>query len=240
MSQNDFYDSYAGAPSLTLGEYLSKTFNWMLVGLLVTFGAALATIFTGAFYSLYAGGGVFLLTIVELVLVFVLSARIHSLSPGAATALFFAYAALNGINLSVYFVVYDAVTLVLAFLVGALYFGLMAAYGARTQNDLSGWGPKLYSGLIALLLVSLVGMVLNLVFGFSFGVLDLVYCAVGLLLFMGITAYDTQRLQDFYAYYAGDDAMLSKASIYGALQLYLDFINIFLYVLRILGRRSRD
>lgn len=231
--------SYAESPFGTLSQYMAQTFGWMFAGLLVTFGVALATVFSGAFVTLYNTGLVFLLTIAELAMVVVLSGRITKIQPGTATALFFGYAALNGVNLSVYFVVYRLDTLILAFLVGAVYFGVMALYGARTEKDLTGWGPKLFGGLVALLVAGLVGSLLSL-FGLSFGVVDLLYCAVALLLFMGLTAYDTQMLKHHYAYFGGDAAMLHKASIIGALNLYLDFINIFLYVLRLLGRSSRN
>ena len=117
-----------------------------------------------------------------------------------------------------------------------VYFGIMAVYGLRTQRDLTGWGPKLMGGLIALLVVSLFGML----FVGSFGLFDVLLCAVGLLVFMGFTAYDTQKLRSFYAYFGGDEAMLHKSSIIGALQLYLDYINIFLYVIRLLGRSRNN
>ena len=146
---------------------------------------------------------------------------------------------LNGVNLSTIFVAYNIPTLVLAFLIGALYFGIMAVYGWRTESSLAGWGPKLMGGLVALLIVGAIGGLFSLFGVFSFGLLDVVYCAIALLLFMGLTAYDTQMLKHHYAYFGGDAAMLHKASIIGALNLYLDFINIFLYVLRLLGR-NRD
>lgn len=231
--------SYAESPFGTLSQYMAQTFGWMFAGLLVTFATALATVFTGAFYALYTSGLIFVLTIAELVLVMVLSARLTAIQPGTATALFFAYAVLNGINLSVYFIVYRLDTLILAFLVGAVYFGVMALYGARTERDLLGWGPKLFGGLIALLVTGLVGMLFGALFSISFGMVDILYCAAALLLFMGLTAYDTQMLKHHYAYFGGDAAMLHKASIIGALNLYLDFINIFIYALRILGRSSR-
>ena len=115
----------------------------------------------------------------------------------------------------------------------------MAVYGNVTNRDLTGWGPKLMGGLIALIVCGLVGGLFSL-FGFGFGIMDLVLCAVGLLIFMGLTAYDTQMLKYYYSYFGGDAAMLHKSSIIGALNLYLDFINIFLYILRMLGRRSND
>ena len=231
--------SYAESPFGTLNQFVAKTFGWMFAGLLVTFAAAVGTVSTGAFVMLFSTGLVFALTIAELILVLVLSARITKLQPSTATAMFFVYAVLNGINLSVYFIAYDLSTLILAFLVGAVYFGVMAVYGANTQRDLLGWAPKLMGGLVALIVTALVGGLFGLLFGISFGFLDVVYCGLAVLLFMGMTAYDTQMLKHHYAYFGGDAAMLQKASIFGALNLYLDFINIFLYIVRILGR-NRD
>lgn len=227
---------YAQSPFLTLNQYMSRTFGWMFAGLLVSFGVALATVLTGAFIPLYTSGIVFVLSIAELVLVAVLSMNIQKIRPGTATAMFFGYAVLTGINLSVYFVIYNLSTLILAFLVGAVYFGIMAVYGIRTRKDLSGWGPMLMGGLFALLIVSVFGML----FVGSFGFFDIVLCGIGLLVFMGFTAYDTQKLRAMYSYFGGDDAMLHKSSIIGALQLYLDYINIFLYVLRLLGRSRNN
>lgn len=231
--------SYAESPFGTLNQFVAKTFGWMFAGLLVTFAAAVGTVSTGAYVMLFNTGLVFALTIAELILVLVLSARITKLQPSTATAMFFVYAVLNGINLSVYFIAYDLSTLILAFLVGAVYFGVMAVYGANTQRDLLGWAPKLMGGLVALIVTALVGGLFGLLFGISFGFLDVVYCGLAVLLFMGMTAYDTQMLKHHYAYFGGDAAMLQKASIFGALNLYLDFINIFLYIVRILGR-NRD
>lgn len=237
MYQNYNDISYAESPFGTLSQYMTKTFGWMFAGLLVTFAVGIGTVTSGLVYLLAGTGLIFLTSIAELVMVFVLSARITKLQPGTATGLFFGYAVLNGINLSTIFLVYDVGSLVLAFLVGAVYFGVMAVYGATTRRDLTGWGPKLFAGLIAMLVCSLVGSLFSL-FGMSFGVMDLVLCAIGLLIFMGLTAYDTQMLKHHYAYFGGDAAMLHKASIIGALNLYLDFINIFLYILRMVGRRN--
>ena len=126
-------------------------------------------------------------------------------------------------------------TLVMAFLATAVYFGLMAVYGTTTHKDLTGWGPRLMMALVAMIVTSLVGAL----FGFGFGA-SVLYCGIGLVVFMLLTAYDTQKLRQIYAYYAGDAEMAEKASIYGALTLYLDFINIFLYVVRLLGMNSRS
>lgn len=239
MMNDRYYNiSYAESPFGTLNEFMTKTFSWMCAGLLATFAVALATAVSGAWVVLAATGLIWLLLIAELVMVIVLSARVTKLQPGTATGLFFGYAVLNGVNLSTIFVAYNIPTLVLAFLIGALYFGIMAVYGWRTENSLASWGPKLMGGLVTLLIVGAIGGLLSLFGVFSFGLLDVVYCAIALLLFMGLTAYDTQMLKHHYAYFGGDAAMLHKASIIGALNLYLDFINIFLYVLRLLGRNQ--
>lgn len=239
MNRNYSTISYAESPFGTLSEFMSKSFGWMFAGLLVTFAVGIGAVMTGLIYPLISSGLFILTSIAELVLVFTLSARVQKLQPSTATGIFFGYAVLNGLNLSAIFLVYDYGSLILAFLVGAVYFGVMAVYGNVTNRDLTGWGPKLLGGLIALVVCSLVGG-LFAAFGMSFGVMDLMLCAVGLLIFMGLTAYVTQMLKYYYSYFGGDAAMLHKASIIGALNLYLDFINIFLYILRMLGRRNND
>ena len=239
MNRNYSNISYAESPFGTLSEFMSKSFGWMFAGLLVTFGVGMGAIASGLIFPIINSGLFIFTSIAELVMVFVLSARVQKLQPSTATALFFGYAVLNGINLSSIFLVYDYGTLILAFLVGAVYFGVMAVYGNVTDRDLTGWGPKLMGGLVALIVCALMGSLLSM-FGLNFGIADLLLCAVGLLIFMGLTAYDTQMLKYYYSYLGGDAAMLHKASIIGALNLYLDFINIFLYIVRMLGRRNND
>ena len=231
MDYNNYDRGYA-EPSMNASDYMTRTYRWMASGLLITFAMAYITATTPLIYlvdSLY-----FVLTIAELALVFVLSSRVQNMSVDAARATFFGYALLNGMVLSYYFIVFSVGTLVMAFLATAVYFGLMAVYGTTTHKDLTGWGPRLMMGLVALLVTSLIGML----FGFGFGS-SVLYCGIGLALFMLLTAYDTQKLQQMYAYYAGDPELAEKASIYGALTLYLDFINIFLYVVRLLGNNRR-
>ena len=239
MNRNYSNISYAESPFGTLSEFMSKSFGWMFAGLLVTLGVGIGAVASGLIFPIINSGLFIFTSIAELVMVFVLSARVQKLQPSTATALFFGYAVLNGINLSSIFLVYDYGTLILAFLVGAVYFGVMAVYGNVTDRDLTGWGPKLMGGLVALIVCALVGSLLSM-FGLNFGIADLLLCAVGLLIFMGLTAYDTQMLKYYYSYFGGDAAMLHKASIIGALNLYLDFINIFLYIVRMLGRRNND
>ena len=202
------YDRGYTEPAMTSADYMNRTYRWMAVGLLITFAAAFVTAATPLLYvvnSLYL-----VFTIAELVLVYVLSSRVQNMSVGGARATFFAYALLNGMVLSYYFLVFDLGTLVLAFLATSLYFGLMAVYGTTT----------------------------HMLFGMSF-LTTVLYSAVGLVVFMLLTAYDTQKLSQMFSYYAYDGELAEKASIYGALTLYLDFINIFLYVVRLLGMNSR-
>ena len=231
MDYNNYDRGYA-EPSMNASDYMTRTYRWMASGLLITFAMAYITATTPLIYlvdSLYL-----VLTIAELALVFVLSSRVQNMSVDAARATFFGYALLNGMVLSYYFIAFSVGTLVMAFLATAVYFGLMAVYGTTTHKDLTGWGPRLMMGLVALIVTSLIGML----FGFGFGN-SVLYCGIGLVLFMLLTAYDTQKLQQMYAYYAGDPELAEKASIYGALTLYLDFINIFLYVVRLLGNNRR-
>ena len=231
MDYNNYDRGYA-EPSMSASDYMTRTYRWMACGLLITFAMAYLTATTPLLYlvdRLY-----FLLTIGELALVFTLSARVQNMSVDGARAVFFGYALLNGMVLSYYFLAFDLGTLVLAFLATSLYFGLMAVYGTTTHKDLSGWGPKLMMALFALIITGFVG----LLFGMGF-MTTVLYSGIGLVVFMLLTAYDTQKLSQMYSYYAGDSELAEKASIYGALTLYLDFINIFLYVVRLLGLNSR-
>ena len=139
MNRNYSTISYAESPFGTLSEFMSKSFGWMFAGLLVTFAVGIGAVMTGLIYPLINSGLFILTSIAELVLVFTLSARVQKLQPSTATGIFFGYAVLNGLNLSAIFLVYDYGSLILAFLVGAVYFGVMAVYGNVTNRDLTGW-----------------------------------------------------------------------------------------------------
>ena len=227
---NFYYQENQGSVS----QYLARTFAWMFLGLLITFVTALLTAVTGLYIPLFTTGIIYVLTILELVLVVVFSARLQKISFGGAAALMAGYSFINGLVFSSYFVVYNLGVLVFAFLAAALYFGVMAMYGYVTQKDLSSWGPRLFGGLVALLLISIVMMFMG------GGMLDLIYCAAGLVLFMAYTAYDTQKIKAMYYATGGQGELASKMSLMGALQLYLDFINIFLFILRLFARNHRD
>lgn len=226
-----FGEQSAGADSV--GAYTAKAFLWMFLGLLVTFAVSMMLYSTDLVYELIYNDFLFIgLAIAELVVVLVLVGRIERISVPVARVLFFAYAALNGVVFTSYFVFFDAVSLILVFGVTALYFGGLAAFGYFTKTDLSRLRPILVGGLICLILFGLLSFFIP-----GLGMLDRIICLAGIAIFLGFTAYDTQKIKAFHAAYAGDSAMLAKASIYSALQLYLDFVNLFLYLLRFLGRR---
>ena len=225
-----------GTSAEPLNVYTTKTFGWMFLGLLVTFGTAIAFSAGGGLYYLLTLGmpAVFALCIAELVLVMVLSARLGKMSIAGARGLFFAYAILNGVTFSAVFFAYDVQILLSVFALTALYFGALAAYGWLTKRDLSGLGTILGFSVLFLLVFWVLSMFLPL------GAFERIICFIGLAVFMGCTAYDTQRIKHLHAEYGEDYEMSKKASIFAALQLYLDFINIFPYILRLLGRRSSN
>ncbi len=215
---------------------MRRVYLWMALGLIVTTGAALATAMTSfgnlIFSSIYIFYG---LMFGELILVMVLSAGIQKLHPALAGVMFFAYAALNGVTLSAIFLVYQLGSIGMAFLVAACLFGAMSLIGYSTKKDLSSWRSFLMMGLIGLV----IAMVVN-IFLASSG-LDWIISIVGVLLFLGLTIFDTQRIKRMtvQSMQLGDEAVAMKMGILGALKLYLDFINIFLYLLRFFGRRRR-
>lgn len=214
----------------TLGQYTAKTFLWMVLGLMITFGVAIAAWLSGVVFLAFQGRIVIL--IVTLVLAITMAGRIEKMSVGGAKAMFLTYSALLGLTMSVYLLIFNFASLVLVFFATAIYFGALAAYGYLTKRDLSGYRSILISGLIFLLVFALLSWLIP-----GLTVMDRVVCLIGIAIFLGYTAYDTQQIKNYYYYYAGYPDMLEKASIFSALQLYLDFINLFLYLLRFLGNR---
>lgn len=216
-----------------VGRYTAKTFGWMFLGLLTTFLVSMAGYITGAVFYVFAiPYAVFVLAIAEVAVVLFLSARIHKMSVGAARSLFFLYAVLNGVVFSAYFLLYNVVDMVIVFAATSLFFGVMALVGYVTKADLSKVRNFLMGGLIFLMAFWLFGMFINL------AQFEMIACTVGIFIFLVFTAYDTQKIKAYHAAYSADPEMAKKASIFSALQLYLDFINLFLYLLRVLGRRK--
>lgn len=228
---HDPYQYKGGEGSYPLGLYLSNVFLWMCLGLMITFGVAIGCWMTGLAILMLSGVGPLLLLVGQLVAVLVLSALIEKLSVGAAKGWFVAYSVLTGLTLSVNLYVYELGSLVFVFLLTAVFFGVLGLYGHMTGSDLSGLRPYLICGLVILLVFGIVSLFVPM------GAMDTAMTLGGVVLFLAFTAYDVQNCQRFYFAYQHDQEMLEKASIYSALELYLDFINLFLRLLRYLGKR---
>lgn len=230
MNRYDFDSAYTQA-ELTLNQYISRTFGWMFVGLMITFALAAGLAMSGLVFIFFANPYIpILLLIAEVAVVLIMSTGIVKRPVGVTRMLFSLYSILNGIVFSVYFYLYDVVNLIAIFGLTALFFGAFALYGRFTRADLSRLRPLLVGGLIFLLIASLLTMLL------SMSGMERMICMAGIVVFLCFTAFDTQKIKANYEFFRGDEAMLQKASIYSALQLYLDFINLFLYLLRFLGR----
>ena len=227
------YDSY-GQEARIAGKqrYFAQTYGLMAGALAVTFLVALAT--ARSFPQVAASSGIVIfLCIAQLVLVFSLS---RSLTRGNTTSTlvkFLLYAAFTGVSFSSIFLYFRAETLVLCFLATAASFGGMALYGLYSKRDILSWGGTLFGGLIGLLVLMLLGFFL------SVPTFHLFISVLGVLVFMGMTAYDTRKLSLMYDHAAGT-RVAQAYSIYGAFQLYLDFINLFLYLVRLIGLTDRD
>lgn len=201
----------------------------MFLGLLGTAIVAWYTYSSGLFIDIIFKGYFNILLIVELVVVIVFSLLFKKLPPTIVGILYFVYAMINGVSLSVIFVVFELNSIVWLFVASAILFGGMALYGYKTNKDLSNWKTLLFGILIVGLILSLI----NLFLGNS--TLDIILDWVILFVFFGVTAYDMNKIKQLQ-----DDESLdqSKLHIYGAMELYLDFINIFLRVLSIFGKRK--
>ncbi len=232
MYQNENYSSqYQLDTQMALNAYLVKVFGIMFAGLAVT--AITAFYFAVSGLAIQLGNIIFLIMIAELILVISLGRAIEKISYGAAVGMFIAYSFLNGITMSFVFLVYPLGNIGLAFTVTAVTFGIMSLYGSFTKTDLTGFGS-----LARMLLIGgLITMVVN--FFLKSSQLDYFVSLVLLVVFVGLIAYDTQKLKGFFYATQNDLEMQRKTGVYGALLLYLDFINIFLLLLRLFGRGRR-
>ncbi|MEA4856358.1 MAG: Bax inhibitor-1/YccA family protein [Solidesulfovibrio sp.] len=220
-----------------VNAFMRGVYGWMCLGLLLTAGASAFTVSSPALMQAVFGNQIlfFGLIIVEFGLVLGISAAINRLSAGAATGLFLLYSALNGVTLAAIFAVYAKAVIINAFLVTGGMFGAMSLYGLLTRRDLTSLGSFLFMGLIGVIIASIVN-----IFTKS-AMMDFIISCVGVLVFLGLTAYDTQKLKVMGEMAPADDATaVRRGTILGALTLYLDFINLFLMMLRLFGGSSRD
>lgn len=233
MNQSQFPGQFATPSALGVKPdarlqtaFLTQAFVWMFAGLLVTAGVA-AVVQSNERLVEFAAGNFFILLIVQLGIVLGISAAINRISALAALGLFFVYAASLGITIGLIVTAYESASVVTAFLSASAMFGAAALYGATTRRSLAGLGGILFMGLIGLIVASLLNIFL------ASSTITWVISLVGVVIFTALTAYDVQRIQ------AGDIAArtgsMEKAAVIGALHLYLDFINLFLFMLRLFG-----
>jgi uncharacterized protein len=223
-----------------LRSYMLRVYNYMGAGLAITGAAAYGT-FHAAVDAAGAltpfGNAIFVsplkwaLILAPLAMVMFLSFRIEKMSVSAAQTTFWAYAALVGVSFGSLGLIYTAGSIAQVFFITAGAFGALSLFGYTTKRDLTGLGSFLFMGLIGLIIASLVNLY------FQNGMMSLVLSAVSVLIFTGLTAYDTQQIKEMY-YEADDVATIGRKAIMGALRLYLDFINLFLSLLRLFGNRN--
>ena len=229
LKYNDNQDS--GNVELTM--YMSKVYGWMFMGLLLTAIAAFVTAGSQTLINAIVGNPFILILLfaAELILVMVLSRNITKLNFSTAVTMFVVYSLLNGITLSFILLVYTTSSIAYTFGIAAIAFGMMSIYGYVTKTDLTKVGNILLMGLIGLIVLSLVNLFVKAT------ALEWIISVVGLFIFLGLTAYDTQKIKDYFYQAQNNIEMIQKFTIIAALKLYLDLINIFLLLLRITGRR---
>lgn len=225
--------SYPSQSRVNLQPVMRQVYVWMGLGTLLTAFMAFLTVSTPLLNLALNPVALIIAMVAELGLVLGMSFGINRLSAATATLIFFVYAALNGFTLSIVLLAYSGATITTAFVATAALFGAMSIIGYTTKVDLTKMGTYLMMGLIGLL----IAMVVNIFVGS--GPLDMIISIIGVLIFTGLTAYDTQRIGQMAASVSPDGEGVAKLGIYGALRLYLDFINMFLFMLRLMGGRRR-
>ncbi len=218
----------------TVASAMRKVYLWMTFALIIS-GLSAWMIASNEYYftTLMTSKALFWgLIITEFVLVFAIGAFINRLSAVAATLLFILYSIVNGVTLSYIFVLYELSSVATIFFITAGTFAAMAVIGYTTKKDLSGFGRILWMALIGLI----IALVVNIFVGSS--VMDTIISCVGVLIFVGLTAYDTQAIKQMIQEADGNEEVLNKIGIIGALTLYLDFINIFIHLLSLFGSRD--
>lgn len=206
----------------------SKMFMWMFIGLLVTFATGFyVSTNENMLYNIFSTGLYWVIFIAEFITVIVLSARINKMSQMSAQICFMLYSFLTGLTFASIFVLFEISSIIFVFLATAITFGIFAFIGYTTNIDLTKLGTILFMGLLGIIVVSII----NIFVGNS--MLDLILCWIGIIIFVGYIAYDIQKVKQMQ-YMMDED----KLAIFGALQLYLDFINLFIRLIQIFGKRN--
>jgi len=213
-----------------LRDYMLRVYNFMAGGLAITGVVAYFAAASGFYASIVGTPIYWVVVLAPLALVLLLSFRIQSMSLGAAQLTFWAYAALVGLSLSGLFLVYTGESIARVFFITAATFAAMSIYGYTTRSDLSRFGSFLFMGLIGIVIAGLVNLFMHS------AALQFAISMIGVVVFVGLTAWDTQRIKEMY--WEGDaDVVAGKKAIMGALALYLDFINLFIMLMQLMGNR---
>lgn len=211
--------------------YMNKVYGYMSAGLLITALAAYFGASSGVYAAIAATPLIWVLVFAPIAMVLFLSVRLHKMSASSAQTTFWVYAGLMGLSLSYVLLAFTGVSVVRTFLITAASFGALSLYGYTTKRELSGMGSFLFMGLIGLILASVVNLFMQS------PAMHFAISVIGVLIFAGLTAYDTQDIKRIY--YSGDTREVAeKKAIMGALRLYLDFINMFVFLLQFLGNRE--
>lgn len=231
MSWNESSFVSADVRDVRVTAFLSKVYGWMFLGLLITGGTAVLVASSPTLIETLIVNRIlfWILVLGQLGLVFYLSARVDKVSPVTAAALFLLYSAMVGVTSSVIFLIYTGASIVSAFVIAGGMFGAMAVFGSLTKRSLAGVGQFMFMGLIGLIIASVVS-----IFWMN-DVLMFVISVIGVLVFTGLTAWDAQRLKQMAV--SLPDGRVASYAVVGALSLYLDFINLFFFVLRLMGGR---
>ena len=231
MSWNQAWYVPADVRDVRVTAFLSRVYGWMFLGLLITSGTALVVASSPLLIETLILNRIlfWILLFAQLGLVFYLAARVEKMAPATAAILFLLYSALVGITSSVILLIYTGASIVSTFVITAGMFGALAVFGTLTKRSLAGVGQFMFMGLIGLIIASIVG------FFWHSDALQFVISVVGVVVFTGLTAWDAQRLKQMAV--ALPDGRVGAFAVVGALALYLDFINLFFFLLRLFGGR---
>lgn len=223
----------SGATSMTVGDFARKVYAWMFLGLGITFAIGIFLLINAEMTAAFIVEHLevyYILALVEVALVFILGFFVKSMPSSVCLVIFIAYSALNGLTIAPSLIIFGAESAFMAFAATACIFGGMSIYGMLTKKDLSSLGTILFFGLLGLIVFSCIAMFFNMPLN------DLIISLVGIALFVGFTAYDTQKIKKYYNNLQFSHELLQRSAIIAALDLYLDFINLFLYILRLFAR----
>lgn len=218
------------AVDMGLRSYMLGVYNHMLIAMLISGGVAMGASSSPALMkTLFGTPLMWVVIFAPIIFMFIFMAKVLTMAPATARMLFYVFAGVMGLSISSIFVVYTGMSIAKVFFITAAAFGGLSLYGYTTKRDLSGMGTFLIMGVWGLLIAGLVNMFLKS------PALDFAYSALGVLIFAGLTAYDTQNIKRTYYAVANDAAMAARMSVVGALQLYMDFLNLFMFLLKFMG-----